>query len=451
MDVIVAQDMLLHDDEDDDSYTEEHDVLLELEDDDDGRSFSDDESDDEEHEEEVDYNDDDHSCNSIVLTGLEESYKRNTLKDNERDHSDEDDDEPEDLLQDFLAAPIQQLRKHVAFDKSYGAESYNRSSGPKPETQVQRPKPPKEREVVHKKGLEFDMCEPWQRSLLREIERKEMEKDEDKDKPNKKKGPQHASRHGRMMVGHTESRDYGIQMCDSGTFSLMTDGSSIAPATHTQIIHRNRPFHQDDDSTLFGDDGSHDDTEKRSSWAPTPSGDASPRGVHDELHHHRAYDHNNNKKKEETVVDFNNYNNDDWLELEASKLQREYSYRDFNDDATAITYATAEGQKEACHCFGYNVMDMILPPHHPRRKQARDYRASRRLNLPQSRLEKVRETTSENEYSNSRDNNSFTRWEQPRPDTPESRSGQESAFRSRPIKETQSRDPDGVYLDHYGI
>ncbi|GKY97921.1 hypothetical protein MPSEU_000750100 [Mayamaea pseudoterrestris] len=286
--------------------------------------------------------------------------------------------------------------------------------------------------IVHSHGLEFNMAEAWQRSLKSEMERNKLES---KPLPRVKPG-MHPIKHGRMMVGHTESRDYAIDMCDSGTFSLMSDASSVAPSAHPQLIHRNRTYRDED---VFLEDGPQSASRYN---RPTPktmdrkaaAGHGSPRSIYDEL---RQATHGKHAPY-----------SDQWLEIEQSEAEEQYSrHNDYNDDATTVTYGTLEGQQEACFCLGYNVMDMILPPQQ-RSSKSRAMRSRRRLHVAAtSRLEKVREELDEPECSYTSKDSLPRRVRSP--ETSESRSGQESAYRTRSIRQTQSRDPDGAYLDHY--
>lgn len=78
-------------------------------------------------------------------------------------------------------------------------------------------------------ALKFDLTQPWQRSLLRDLERIEnsMVRDESEARPRP-----HADR---ILLGHAESGDYLLECEDD--ISTATDTSSTCP-TRLQVVHR---------------------------------------------------------------------------------------------------------------------------------------------------------------------------------------------------------------------
>lgn len=80
--------------------------------------------------------------------------------------------------------------------------------------------------------LKFDLTQPWQRSLLRDLEQIEnsMQKEEYETRPR----PRQADR---ILLGHSESGDFLLECEDD--ISTATDASSTCP-TRLQVIHRHQ-------------------------------------------------------------------------------------------------------------------------------------------------------------------------------------------------------------------
>jgi hypothetical protein len=228
-----------------------------------------------------------------------------------------------------------------------------------------KPKETPKPKVIQQNGLEFNMDEPWQRSLLNELQRKSKERN----MFNNHHQP-HSNQNGRMLVGHTESSDYAIEMCGTG-LTLETTVSSICRPSRAQGIHRTIGY---EDSTLFENKPSPKHINNKSQNYP------SPRGVND--HHGNVYSPNGKR------------NNDKWIDIEPSDVEEELTMA---DDATAAIMEAAN-PGDACYCMGYNVMDMLMPP--PNAPKSNKYRnMGRRINFPrQPHLGKVTEGTYEQDY-----------------------------------------------------
>lgn len=114
--------------------------------------------------------------------------------------------------------------------------------------------------------LKFDLTQPWQRSLLRDLEQIESAMEDDY-------GTHRRPRADRVLIGHTESGDYLMECEDD--LSTATDSSSTVP-TRLQLVHRNqfptrRRFTSRDEYPEVVPDHSVDIRT------------ASPKGVHDEV------------------------------------------------------------------------------------------------------------------------------------------------------------------------
>lgn len=91
------------------------------------------------------------------------------------------------------------------------------------QTESTQPKPLRE-------TLKFDLTQPWQRSLLRDLEHIEnsmLQEEEARPRP-------HADR---VLLGHADSGDYLLECEDD--ISMATDGSSTCPV-RLQVIHRHQ-------------------------------------------------------------------------------------------------------------------------------------------------------------------------------------------------------------------
>lgn len=75
-----------------------------------------------------------------------------------------------------------------------------------------------------KDGLAFDMNTPWERSLLRHLERQQSKEEQ-------------RAKRDLMYVGHTESRDFAMDWENESTLSMETDTSSTIPV-RAQFVHR---------------------------------------------------------------------------------------------------------------------------------------------------------------------------------------------------------------------
>jgi hypothetical protein len=214
--------------------------------------------------------------------------------------------------------------------------------------------------VVHDRGLEFDMDEPWQRSLLRQFQAHY-------DRP-RVRSPAVL-----VAVGHTESRDFALDVTGVGGSSgrddltLTTEGSSTFPRK-PQAIHRPWILPDDyEDGALFEDDTSqstadpnlHTRHPHRHPTAPKANYGDSGHGVSPRSH------------REERDASCGRYSAASsghrpragagtaapWLEMELPSGEQEHG-GDF-DDATTVAVAS---NQDACFCMGYNVLDLWMPP-----------------------------------------------------------------------------------------
>lgn len=222
------------------------------------------------------------------------------------------------------------------------------------------PPKPEKRGIVMQDGLEFDMDVPWQRSLLKELRNDEVK--------------QTAYRNDVIMLGHTESRDFAVDI-GVDDFTLTTDSSSTMCHGKPQAIHR--PWIYPDDSLIMSDEISTGSSKAKRSVKTQEHKPVSPRTLREErdvecsMHIPTADNKSSHQQR---------YTQPQWLEMEVSE--------DLDDSTVTTAQVTASNPSEACYCMGYNVLEYLMVP--PASRQLRG--GSRRsLRLRQSRLGRVEE------------------------------------------------------------
>ena len=246
-----------------------------------------------------------------------------------------------------------------------------------PEDSKQAPPDETEMRVVQEKGLEFNLNEPWQRSLLREFQAHY-------DQPRVRNPAQ------LVMVGHTESRDFALDV-GRDDFTLTTDSSSTIPI-RSQVVHR--PWIYQDDSALFDDEQTATSGE-HSKYADQygVGGDrVSPRSLREErdvgAHYYGTSYYVPPSPQDAGMHARHSLNRSQWLEMEHSRVG------DDHDDATTVAVAA---NQDACFCMGYNVLDLWMPPT-TSTGSSKVRRKSRRASSGKRRLGRVVEGSHENSY-----------------------------------------------------
>lgn len=234
------------------------------------------------------------------------------------------------------------------------------------------------KQMVRENGLDFDIDEPWQRSLLRELKKTR------EDRNYKPKSPAEL-----LLLGHTESRDYAVEM-GRDDLTLATESSATLPA-RSQAIHR--PWLYPDDPPLFADEDN-DNFSTTSSKQPEGSHVddddlESPRSVREErevglkLHLDQPSRGNGRKVKAKSLPSqARGGSGGAWLEMEPSDIDQH------DDDVTVSTVAVTSNNKDACFCMGYNVLDMVLPP-----EQGSPTHGRRKMRFPRHQQKTKRHTT----------------------------------------------------------
>jgi len=192
-------------------------------------------------------------------------------------------------------------------------------------------------------GVAFDMNQPWERSLMRQLEKVEAD-DTGYFRPDF------------MLVGHTESSDFGLPLDQDDAASLGTSVSSTVP-TRNQFIHRTilnqqeqmletnihekkKPARRDSVAsqlTMASEDERDDDPN-----ATIPS-------------HLAAISRKGEQKQRKSLPEKNP--NIHYLELEVDN-DSFHPRGDVSDSASSLD--------PACLCMGYNVWDYVLPPQQPK-------------------------------------------------------------------------------------
>ena len=225
------------------------------------------------------------------------------------------------------------------------------------------------------KGIEFDLNQPWQRSLLRELHRIEMEGVNKSDpKPEL------------VLLSHSDSHDNAIEVDQDG-ISVGTNASSTCP-TKPQLVHRStlnrknspkpeHPYHEYRQQALMDDN-------------------------RDEVAHAELSPKRNHRKREDIVLDDNKTNTNNTRPIPEKLPHNRESKPDNASASTPISRAKhIEEEKQAylevelsddpdvnmmysdpaCFCWGYNVLDFWLQPntpqYHRRRLSSRRFSASK--------------------------------------------------------------------------
>lgn len=242
--------------------------------------------------------------------------------------------------------PIEDFMKPLARTFSIDPPEYREGVGP---------------QIVREDGLDFDLSQPWQRSLLRELRQLDA-------------GPQAYRQAELLLLGHTDSRDYAVELGHGDDLTLTTDSSSTLPH-RPQVIHRAWPYYAYQQMQQGGP------MPTAPQMPPTHYSSAQP----DQYPKHQYRDNMQQNKNSQMTGQLNTQSprtlreerdisaaaaaaatavkpehgkaydtHGLWLEMEPSG--------DFDDNATT---AIQSDPGAACHCFGYNVLDLWMPA--PRR------------------------------------------------------------------------------------
>lgn len=191
--------------------------------------------------------------------------------------------------------------------------------------------------------LAFDIDQPWERSLMRQLQKVEQEGDSDDDDED--------HRPDFMFVGHTESTDFGLPIDQDDAVSLGTSVSSTVP-TKNQFVHRMLLNRQEE---MFESNVNHkrkvlprrDSVGSQLTVASEDERDDDPNTTIPS--HLLELSRKEQQRKSQLQKAY--------LELEPSSVddesvqQQEY----FNDSTSSMP-------DPACFCLGYNVFDYVLPP-----------------------------------------------------------------------------------------
>jgi hypothetical protein len=320
---------------------------------------------------------------------------------------------------------------------------------PNQASSIPEPKPSVPSQVSYgPNGLIFNMNEPWERSLQRQLQSGVLNQHILVNDNNNFQN----SRNSTLLLGHTESRDFALEV-NRDDISLGTNASSTVPNT-MQIVHRsflnqymmqqqNQPrysFKQEDEVEGFpriGDvvKGCRSVDESTVSYLTNQFGPCEEFRVEtqDAKWNHtygigakpvkdQAYTHSNNFNSRSNVA--NGYaksanntdnaggggsNNEAFPVLHKSRnIQNELSHNNkflevtgsINDETNSTAnetnsmqmngaYSTMMAPDPACFCMGYNMLDYVLPP--VTVPDVTHFTNPRRYNVPRTRLTRVDE------------------------------------------------------------
>lgn len=219
------------------------------------------------------------------------------------------------------------------------------------------PQPSKPPIVSHRDGLTFDVSQAWQRSLLKQYD---MQKSHP---PARRKRPE------LMYVIHTESRDHGFSWDEGSAFSMDTSNGSAMPI-HSQFVHRlhhpslngSEPPRPVDGVSSLSETTAKEDRDDATSRPVYPSVSPTtppPKIVETNLEQSPRSVMQQHPSKLRT----------------ASRKQRMHdTMKPYMHVGEPVT-ANMAPPDPACYCLGYNMLDVLLPPH------------ERRMSRPLSRVE----------------------------------------------------------------
>jgi hypothetical protein len=218
-------------------------------------------------------------------------------------------------------------------------------------------------------GLDFDMDEPWQRSMKKQLDKMDdydTEDEKQKRKPNT------------VLLGHTESRDFGLEV-DKDDMSLGTSISSTIP-TKGQYIHRaflNQPVLSEDetynnDQITFKKKGNGSETSSLTGNSEFPMEREERNPISPVRRENRRKKMMPKKRQNGYPGITRQHQSPPYLEMESQQ-----------DEIGTVM----EPNDPACFCLGYNVWDYVLPPP----SQPPSSPARRRFSRRSSRLNRVDE------------------------------------------------------------
>lgn len=345
-------------------------------------------------------------------------------------------------------------------------------------------------------GLQFDMNQPWERSLLRQLEQPKDSNALSSIRYELKKTEPIAlvTTKPMMLLGHTESRDYAMEYDVDDTVSLETS-SSCPPGRKMQFIHRS-PFATPQPRVVYHIPSSNDDDHNNYQAANYYYQNSPPAGVTDQLpapvHNHPLpiiIDKPNNHPTAASSLTNGSYTTDDgrddelimmdynqgivytkipahlphsvttramhppypYLEMEPSTGGgTSYGEMDYNSNNEQQAHYLNQPNMDlvqpdpGCFCLGYNMLDYIIsaaPPSPP--KQRPSLGKKQRLNgvLRPVRLPRVTESATMIDHAGRPILNSNGMMMSEVIDTTVERSKSNS-----PIKKIRSVEPEGTYL-----
>jgi hypothetical protein len=241
-------------------------------------------------------------------------------------------------------------------------------------------------------GLAFDLNQPWERSLLRHLEK------------DSQLSPSSAHTRTMMLLGHTESRDFAMDFDPNNDDNVSLETSSSCPPQRMQFIHRPAnlppeprvvyriPPSNDDDKEYYDNHGASSRLQMQQiryiqqqakkmgkGNAPFPSTTSSLTS---------ATNHNLDGRDDDFLPVLLPPHPHNFLEMEPSTG---HSYREDPNNQNIPDLVHHSAPDPGCFCLGYNMLEYVLSPPVAPRALKRNVGVLRPARLP--RVDEVDLTT----------------------------------------------------------
>lgn len=234
--------------------------------------------------------------------------------------------------------------------------------------------------LLNHDGVAFDLNQPWQRSLLRQMDAAAQQQQQQQQ-------AESTPRREMMMLGHAESQDFAVSFDHDDTISLETFASSTAPSK-MQLIHRTplsmpKPrivYHIVEDEADFRE---HEITSvqvkverrrKQGRDSETSSLTSATMPLEDDRDRRDEVSFRTKATTPDQLVSAwrkdvatqRRSQSHDQSFLSTGGTGRDNSMRRHDQDPAAAAAASSSMLPDAgCFCMGYNMLDYVLPPQPP--------------------------------------------------------------------------------------
>jgi hypothetical protein len=227
-------------------------------------------------------------------------------------------------------------------------------------------------------GLAFDLNQPWERSLLRQLE---------------KDTPVYETK-AMMLLGHTESRDFAMEYDPNNDDNVSLETSSSCPPQKMQFIHRPlyappepRVVYRMESSNDEDDDDNHNVVYHHPHHHQQPMRSPQPHSNNHPNHHHspsttssltsatfinedgRDDEHipiHLPKNAKSNLLHASQQQQQYFLEMEASTVHTASYHEDYDAFTNHDLVYHPPLPDPGCFCLGYNMLEYVLAPPVPR-------------------------------------------------------------------------------------